>query len=154
MLKDKSFWLVKPAANSSWNWRKLLQLRRVIRPLIKFNVGNGEKILFWIDDWHPSGQLLSIYPTRVVFNSGISLYARLSSVITDGTWTWPPARTCELSDIINSLDHMLPSPLPDTIAWLLSTSKSFHLGSTWNAIRNPHPKVPWFSLVWVKRMIT
>lgn len=46
LLKAKTFWLVKPSASSSWNQKKLLQLRSVIKPLIKFNVGTGDRIIF------------------------------------------------------------------------------------------------------------
>lgn len=99
LLKDKSFWLIRLAANSSWNWRTLLQLRPAVKPHIKYNIGNGNKILFWLDDWHPKGQLLSAYSLSAVLNSNIPLYATLFLVIKDSCWVWPSARSSEMLDI-------------------------------------------------------
>ncbi|GKA61194.1 putative reverse transcriptase domain, reverse transcriptase zinc-binding domain protein [Tanacetum coccineum] len=33
-LKDRSFWDVRPKASMSWGWRKLLQLREVVKPFL------------------------------------------------------------------------------------------------------------------------
>lgn len=61
----------------------ILQLRPIFKTLMKFKVGNGQNILLWLDDWHLKGPLLSTYPTRLLFESGISITAKLSHIIND-----------------------------------------------------------------------
>lgn len=106
ILKKKSFWLVKHSSNSSWIWKKILQLRPVVKPMIKFIVGNGKNILFWQDNGHPRGTLLSVFPIRVIFNSGIPLSAFLFEVLKDSHWCWPSARPLEMLDIQSSAAHI------------------------------------------------
>ncbi|XP_028086247.1 uncharacterized protein LOC114287169 [Camellia sinensis] len=45
LLKGISFWCLKVPSDPSWVWRKLLDLRSIIAPLIKYNVGNGKTIV-------------------------------------------------------------------------------------------------------------
>ena len=42
LLRRKGFWEVKMPSNPSWVWRKLLNLRPIVRPHIKVIIGNGE----------------------------------------------------------------------------------------------------------------
>lgn len=152
-LKGRSFWLVKAAASSSWIWKKLLRLRLLAKPLIKFVVGNGSRVLLWLDNWHPKGVLASVYSQHTIFNLEIPLTAFLSVVIRDGHWAWPPARTHEMLEIQHSAAQIHPSLTSDTIVWLPSKSQNFSLCCTWNYLRASKPKVPWFHLIWYKNMI-
>lgn len=98
--------------------------------------------------------MLSVYSSRVLFDFGISINAKLSQLISVCNWIWPPARSLEMLEIQNSLNgHILPSTHPDTIIWIPSKSRPFHLGSTWNSIRIPNANVQWFSLIWFKGMV-
>lgn len=47
LLKGKSFWRIKMPSDPSWVWRKLLSLRPIIFPLIKFKIGNGMSAFLW-----------------------------------------------------------------------------------------------------------
>ena len=55
LIKDKNFWSMRIPSVASWSWRKLLQLRPLARSLFKWQVGNGNMITFWYDEWHPKG---------------------------------------------------------------------------------------------------
>ena len=46
--------------------------------------------------------------------------------------------------------HLLPLPhgSHDTVQWIPSPNGQFSTSHTWNHLRNPSPKVPWFRLVW------
>lgn len=149
LLKGKCIWLARKNALSSWNWKKQLCLRDELRQLIKCRFGNGEKFLFWVDNWHPLVPLIS-YRNHVIFGSGIPLSAKLSSVIRNSLQDLPPARSSMLH-IHASLCQILPSTLPYSFVWTSSKCGSFHLGSTWN--RSPRPNVTWFSLIQFKDMI-
>lgn len=120
---------------------------------MKFEVGNGQNILLWLDNWHPKGPLLGVYSSNVLFASGLPLNGRLSDVITAGVWTWPHARSFEMMDLQATASHITPSTDPDSIIWIPTQSKSFHLGSTWNFLRPHYSKVSWYSLVWFKEVI-
>lgn len=41
LLKGRNFWCVKMPSSPSWVWRKLLNLRPIVQPFIKYIVGNG-----------------------------------------------------------------------------------------------------------------
>lgn len=83
MFKGKSFWSVNPDANSLWNWNKLLKVRPLFRPMIKYKVGNGQMIHPWFDSWHPKGPMLEAYSHRLVIESSLHLNSKLAVVIRD-----------------------------------------------------------------------
>lgn len=72
----------------------------------------------WREDIILGGQLaptvLSFCPSNVIFGSDIPLSAKLSTVIRNGIWAWPPARSTTMLDIQASLSQVLPSTLPDS----------------------------------------
>ena len=57
-MRQGSLWNAKVPTNCSWSWRKILQLRERIRPLIKHKVGDGAATFLWHDSWNPVGPLL------------------------------------------------------------------------------------------------
>ncbi|XP_028073921.1 uncharacterized protein LOC114276326 [Camellia sinensis] len=81
LLKGRSFWSVKIPSDPSWVWRKILSLRHLIYPLIKFKIGNGENVFLWIwggilakcnSNW-PSLPWLEIVDFAIRSTSGNSL---------------------------------------------------------------------------------
>ncbi|GKA04683.1 putative reverse transcriptase domain, reverse transcriptase zinc-binding domain protein [Tanacetum coccineum] len=50
-LKDRTIWDVRPTTSMSWGWRKLLQLREIVKPFIWKQVGNGLQTSLWYDTW-------------------------------------------------------------------------------------------------------
>ena len=63
--------------------------------------------------------------------------------------SWPIANSPALLEV-KSLMHLLPSPsyLQDTVLWIPSIMGRFNSASTWDHLRNPTPKVPWYRLIW------
>ncbi|GJT99708.1 hypothetical protein Tco_1110047 [Tanacetum coccineum] len=60
-LKGRSFWVIPlNATEMSWGWRKLPQLRALVRPFIWANIGNGNRTSAWYDIWDPHC-LLSVW---------------------------------------------------------------------------------------------
>ncbi|KAK3189464.1 hypothetical protein Dsin_029025 [Dipteronia sinensis] len=57
-LKDSNLWEAKTPCTCSWNWRKLLHLQPLVRPLIQYYIGNSSSTSLWCDNWHPDGPLL------------------------------------------------------------------------------------------------
>lgn len=58
--------------------------------MIKYEVGNGELIHIWFDSWHPQGPLINCFGHSVVCSFGIPLCTKLSAVIENSQWKWPP----------------------------------------------------------------
>ena len=48
MLRECSLWNCSCTGNISWTRRKLLKLRGKVVDFIKYIVGNGENIWFWV----------------------------------------------------------------------------------------------------------
>ena len=56
-LRGHSLWDISIPTSSSWTWRKVLQLRSIYRPLIKYLIGDGRHTSLWFDNWLPSGPI-------------------------------------------------------------------------------------------------
>ena len=69
-LKNRSFWEVPLLANVSWGWRKLLQLRNIIRPHVWFKLGNGKKASAWFDIWDETCPIIDHVSYRALGNAG------------------------------------------------------------------------------------
>lgn len=87
LLGGRSFCVIN--IHCSWNWKKLLELRPLFRPILKFEVKNGRKIFIWR---HPKCLHLPINNLKIVNDSELSFNAKLSKVISRLEWRWPPAR--------------------------------------------------------------
>ncbi|GJR41735.1 putative RNA-directed DNA polymerase [Tanacetum coccineum] len=62
-LLSRNFWDVPCHGNMTWGWRKIFQLRLLIREFIWYKVGNGSSISVWHDKWcdlSPLSNLISI----------------------------------------------------------------------------------------------
>ncbi|KAK3218479.1 hypothetical protein Dsin_012449 [Dipteronia sinensis] len=88
-LKDSNLWEAKAPCTCSWNWRKLLHLRPLVRPLIQHFIGNGSSTSLWFDNWHQDGHLLLKWSSRVVYDSGLLIHATVSSIVHRDSWIWP-----------------------------------------------------------------
>jgi hypothetical protein len=99
----RSLWQIPFPKSFSWSWKKLLKLREVAKTFIHFQVGDGSNIFLWHDHWHPTGYLLEKYGYCVVYDSGFSKEAKLSSILLNGDWFWPSARSDTLVEIQSKL---------------------------------------------------
>jgi hypothetical protein len=147
VLKGRSFWVAKVPQSCSWTWRKLLNLREVARDFIHFSVGEGNKIFLWLDLWHPDGILLAKYGFRPIYDAGSQINAKLSSVIRDHHWNWPPARSDVLVSIQSQLS-LVPLGDSDQAWWSISKSGKYTCNETWDHIRNKRDIVSWWRLIW------
>ena len=93
LLKGKSFWKIKITQDCSWGRRKILKLREIARPFIRFHVVSSKNIHLWYNWWHPNGALFLKYGHRIMYDAASSSNAILSSVLQKGNWIWAQARS-------------------------------------------------------------
>ncbi|XP_028099396.1 uncharacterized protein LOC114298945 [Camellia sinensis] len=128
-MQGKSFWGIKVPSDPSWVWRKLLSLRDLIFPLIKFKLGNGGNVFLWYDNWHPFGSLLLRYGPRILYDTNLP----------DSSKEWIAATPHSLKPSLDS---------PDIPVWSLTADGSFSIHSAWECWRDKGPKVTWSNLIW------
>jgi hypothetical protein len=132
-LRGRSFWQIPIPQSCSWNWKQHLKLRGLAKRFLRFKVGDGSKIFLWLDVWHPDGCLLDNYGHHAVYDAGSSVNAKLSTIIHNGDWYWPAAR----SDKIVELQSKLPGvdiDENDLPVWNCKMGK-YVCSETWDAIR-------------------
>lgn len=98
------------------------------------------------DSWHPAGCLFDVYGLWVVYDAGSKLEARLSSMIHERDWFWPPAR----SENLVAIQRLLPEVAigdADKPVWN-SKEGCYSCADTWESIRFKLPKVVWWKLIW------
>ncbi|GKC09103.1 hypothetical protein Tco_1000713, partial [Tanacetum coccineum] len=78
-LRNRSFWEVPYRGKMSWGWRKLLQLRPLIRDFIWSCIGDGSKTSMWFDKWCAASPLYNIISSRDIARAGFSRASKLIS---------------------------------------------------------------------------
>ncbi|KAK3212632.1 hypothetical protein Dsin_017338 [Dipteronia sinensis] len=150
----RSFWEVKAPQTYSWNWRKLLKLRPIARPLIRHIIGNGFGTSLWFDNWHPDGPIHLKWSSRVIYDSGHPIKTKVSSIVHGDQWVWPCSMSIDLLEIKNHISSYNPnSSLEDCINWLPTPDGIYYVALTMASLKTPHPLVPWFELVWYSHNI-
>ncbi|KAL0295520.1 UNVERIFIED_CONTAM: putative ribonuclease H protein [Sesamum calycinum] len=139
-LRHKTVWTVD-VKGGSWGWRKLLRLRSALLPYIEFKVGSGELFSIWHDPWHSLGTLIRRFPSGPS-RTNIPIAAKLSTVIVDGDWSWPPITDLECIEIL----HLLPTihSGSDSILW---RGGEFTTTVAYGIFRTPGPLVGWYPLL-------
>ncbi|GKE11521.1 hypothetical protein Tco_1415072, partial [Tanacetum coccineum] len=88
-LNGRSLWEIPLRGNMSWGWRKILQVRHLVRPLIWSRIGDGTGTLVWFDNWSTLGPLTNIISNRDIYMAGFRLDASVAEIIQQREWAWP-----------------------------------------------------------------
>lgn len=62
-------------------------------------IGNGKNIYFWFDPKWPCGRLVDAFSERTIHDLGLGRDIKVSSIIRDGSWSLPHARTHQVKNI-------------------------------------------------------
>ncbi|GJS07844.1 putative RNA-binding protein Luc7-like protein 2 [Tanacetum coccineum] len=85
-LKNRSFWEIQCENNDSWGWKNLLNLRYLVRENIVHQIGNGDGISMWFDNWSAIGPLCNIITYRDLYDARLNASV---SVVLNNRWNWP-----------------------------------------------------------------
>ncbi|GJT27705.1 hypothetical protein Tco_0907980 [Tanacetum coccineum] len=88
-LKEWNFLDIPIRGRISWGWRKVLQIRPLIREYIWYSIGDGAKASLWFYNWCTFGPLAKLIPPRDRYTAGLSALSTVSDVFHNGMWNWP-----------------------------------------------------------------
>lgn len=121
IIKHQCLWTIPIPipASVSWTVRKLFKLRPLVQPWITYVVGNGRNTFIWLDNWHTLGPLFAKFGSRVVYNLGRNLNAKVATIIVNNTWQWPRCRNSVTREILGSTPtSLVPHPnQEDSVIW-------------------------------------
>ncbi|GKB10952.1 hypothetical protein Tco_0844875 [Tanacetum coccineum] len=147
-LNGRNFWDVPLRGNMSWGWRKILQLRPIVRKFIWHKIGNGMRTSLWFDTWCEAGPLANQVSSRDIHRSGLNSKSMVIDIVHDGNWIWPQ-ELLEKYPILNSYTLQISNKC-DRLEWRLhnGTVKRFSVSRVWSSIRPRDVKVAWYDMVW------
>uniref|UniRef100_A0A251RYM8 Putative reverse transcriptase domain-containing protein n=1 Tax=Helianthus annuus TaxID=4232 RepID=A0A251RYM8_HELAN len=123
-LNNRSFWECKSPANCCWSWRKILQIRPLLRTFIWSKIGDGK-----------------------------STSACVADILNNGTWLWPAAWR-DLFPVLNQINVHVQPGVNDRIVWKVGNDFRAHSSAmVWDCIRTSEPEVSWVNIVWFSQCI-
>lgn len=153
-LKGRSFWEVKVPWDSSWSWRKILNLRNVCRPFFKTKIGNGLSTFFWQDSWIGDIPLASRITPRDIAAMGSSGNVKVDEYFVNNEWCWPSGLIAMFPEI--NFSQVAPLVIESgEVNWVSRRGKigKFQTKQAWKDMVVSQPIVDWFGLVWFSNCI-
>ncbi|GJY17397.1 uncharacterized protein Tco_0388888, partial [Tanacetum coccineum] len=144
-LKSRSFWDVPIMSNVSWGWRKILQIRNLVRPHLWHKIGNGKNTSAWFDLWCEQGPICNHLSVRSITREGFNLLESVKDIVHEGSWTWPSTWNM----LFPVLNHVTPlilfEDIVDQVLWKTSDGKleEFATCLVWDTIRPRGQEVSW-----------
>ncbi|GJW63854.1 hypothetical protein Tco_0115738 [Tanacetum coccineum] len=153
-LRNRNFWDFPFRGSMTWAWRKILQLRPVIREFIWYRLGNGHDISLWYDKWCSISPLADVISNRDLHRVGLTTMSKVRDIIHDGSLSWPADLEVKYP-ILNSTTYPHVFPLEsDKLEWrFLGAVEPFSVSTVWKAIRPRDVKVTWSNVVWFSNCI-
>jgi hypothetical protein len=87
-LRGRSFWDIPYRGNMTWGWRKLLQVRPIVRQFLWYQLGDGNSALAWVDRWDPLCPLKDHIMNRDIYSAGFGTMDTVSQLLQNGFWKW------------------------------------------------------------------
>ncbi|KAK1427997.1 hypothetical protein QVD17_16800 [Tagetes erecta] len=147
-LKNQSFWAVRVPDNCCWSWRKILQLRSVVRNFFWSELGDGSNTFAWYDNWCSWGSLDKLLTPRMIANGGFSLKDKVKDIWVNNQIAWPSAWV-NIYPILNTIRISINYNARDRIWWRVGNENhEFSAYSVWQAIRPREEEVDWGKVIW------
>ncbi|GJY76877.1 homeodomain-like protein [Tanacetum coccineum] len=129
-LQGRSFWEVPIVADSTWGWRKLLQLRELVNLLFS-----------------PLANLLT---PRDISNRGFNMNSCVSDLVVNGQWMWPQAWLLKAPNLSTIPTPNIDPSKHDMVLWhdLDGNLLVFSVRNAWEALRLHGNEILWSRVVW------
>ncbi|KAJ9536468.1 hypothetical protein OSB04_un000349 [Centaurea solstitialis] len=153
--QDASLWMVVPKPTWSWMFRKLLELRPLIRRFVVSNIGNGLSTYAWSDRWLDCGALMDCITFRRFARLGFSHNTKVRQVIEVCGNEWP----VEWIQCCGELDHcQIPAinvTSQDMVQWrrLDGSLGPFTVKDAYTDLSGSLESIRWATPVWFKNCI-
>nr|GEY46943.1 hypothetical protein [Tanacetum cinerariifolium] len=146
----RSFWDVPVTSRLSWGWRKLLQLRDIVRLFFWSQIGSGREVSIWFDRWCVQCPLRRFLSARDISREGFLMLASVKDMISNESWLWPQSWLLKAPILGQLVVPSLDPNKPDLHYWRDSNGvmRHFLVKAVWEEIRPCGPKVHWFRIVW------
>ncbi|GJV69848.1 hypothetical protein Tco_1485357 [Tanacetum coccineum] len=153
-LRGRHFFDIPYRGCMTWGWRKLLQLRPLIRDYLWFRIGTGNTCSLWFDKWSSMQPLANIISCRDIHRAGFSLCSKVNDAIRDGAWVWPEEWLSKYPSLISVAAPMLSNEV-DQLEWhnSMGVVKHFSVREVWETIRPRSDVVDWYHVVWFPNCI-
>lgn len=149
-IKNISFWNTKPCKKRSQTWKKILNLKKKIKPRHKVIINNMKTTFLWHDNWHRNRPLKDRYDSKPMHDMGLDTYAKVEKVVVGSTQNYMPINYLALIDIRTWLNSN-PQRGDDIFIWLPNLNGGFSIRFPWNEIQERKSKIEQSYLLWFKK---
>ena len=146
------FFQYKKKQTDSWAWKCMLRTREFVKQGMRWKLGNGHTILFWLDSWCHESPLVELLESDRSINDMTQVKVK-EFITQEKLWD-----TAKLSQVLphHLVKLVLAVPIPltnmeDSFCWGSTGSGDFTTKSaTWRAHENIKPdQEPWkFNWIW------
>ncbi|GJY90899.1 hypothetical protein Tco_0506095 [Tanacetum coccineum] len=120
----------------SWGWRKILQIRQLVRPFFWSKVGNGNSTSAWFDNWSSIGPFSNVISNRDIYRAGFSLDSKVADIISHGEWAWPIEWQFKYPNLASATFPLLSNAADGiTLRNLSNQEEGFLVSAIWECIR-------------------
>ncbi|GKA03823.1 putative reverse transcriptase domain, reverse transcriptase zinc-binding domain protein [Tanacetum coccineum] len=153
-LNGRSLWDIPLRGKMSWGWRKVLQVRQLIRPYFWSKVGNGLSTFAWFDTWSSTGPLSNVISNRDIHRAGFSLNSKVADVLNHNNGAWPHAWVVKYPILAGTIIPTLSNNSDEYVLRNLNNKEEgYSVSAIWNCIRPRNEEVDWFNIVWFSHQI-
>nr|GEU39736.1 hypothetical protein [Tanacetum cinerariifolium] len=144
-LRGRTIWDVPVKDEMSWGWRKLLQLRDIMRPFFLVKLGNGNSTSLWYDNWCSSSPLINYLTPRDISREGFLLMNTVADLVSNGTWSWPQSWLLKAPDLGLITCPALVSSVADLWQWRDRNGNisSFSVAKAWHGLKTRDKMRQW-----------
>ncbi|GKD74061.1 putative reverse transcriptase domain, reverse transcriptase zinc-binding domain protein [Tanacetum coccineum] len=149
-LRSRNFWYIPCRGNMTWGWRKILQLRPLIRDFIWHKLGDGSTTSAWYDRWCLHSPLANVISHRDLFREGFNQVTKVRDLMINGHLSWPHSWLGKYTMLSSIPDPVTVPNTRDMLEWRDSygTANKFSVKTGWGSIRPRSNKVVWYHAVW------